>query len=380
MGVSAIEVDVAVIGAGQAGLSAAYHLQRRGFAPVVRDALAAQTFVVLDANPAPGGAWQHRWPSLRMATVNGIHELPGFPVPPADPAMASREALPPYFAEYERRFDLAVQRPVRVTAVRRGDDDPHGRLLVETDRGDWAARHVINATGTWTRPFRPFYPGLDRIRGRQLHVADYVSAEEFAGQRVIIVGAGVSAVQLLEEISHVAETVWMTRREPQWVEDDFDLAARSAAIAGVEARVRRGLPPGSEIAVTGMHWTPWARAAEARGVLVRHPMFAAAEEHGVRMPDGSFIAADVILWATGFRPALDHLAPLRLRTPDGGFRVADTRSLDEPRLFLIGYGPSQSTVGANRAGRAAVQQIVGERAGHARRETPAAANARASAA
>ena len=76
----------------------------------------------------------------------------------------------------------------------------------------------------------------------------------------------------------------------------------------------------------------------------------------------------------------DHLAPLRLRTPDGGFRVADTRSLDEPRLFLIGYGPSQSTVGANRAGRAAVQQIVGERAGHARRETPAAANVRASAA
>ena len=380
MGVSAIEVDVAVIGAGQAGLSAAYHLQRRGFAPVVRDALAAQTFVVLDANPAPGGAWQHRWPSLRMATVNGIHELPGFPVPPADPAMASREALPPYFAEYERRFDLAVQRPVRVTAVRRGDDDPHGRLLVETDRGDWAARHVINATGTWTRPFRPFYPGLDRFRGRQLHVADYVSAEEFAGQRVIIVGAGVSAVQLLEEISHVAETVWMTRREPPWVEDDFDLAARSAAIAGVEARVRQGLPPGSVIAVTGMHWTPWARAAEARGVLVRHPMFAAAEEHGVRMPDGSFIAADVILWATGFRPALDHLAPLRLRTPDGGFRVADTRSLDEPRLFLIGYGPSQSTVGANRAGRAAVQQIVGERAGHARRETPAAANVRASAA
>ncbi|MDR6904420.1 cation diffusion facilitator CzcD-associated flavoprotein CzcO [Agromyces sp. 3263] len=377
---SAIEVDVAVIGAGQAGLSAAYHLQRRGFVPVVRDALAAQTFVVLDANPAPGGAWQHRWPSLRMATVNGIHELPGFPVPPADPAMASREALPPYFAEYERRFDLAVQRPVRVTAVRRADDDPHGRLLVETDRDDWAARHVINATGTWTRPFRPFYPGLDRFRGRQLHVADYVSADEFAGQRVIVVGAGVSAVQLLDEISHVAETVWMTRREPQWVEDDFDLAARSAAIAGVEARVRQGLPPGSVIAVTGMHWTPWARAAEARGVLVRHPMFAAAEEHGVRMPDGSFIAADVILWATGFRPALDHLAPLRLRTREGGFRVADTRSLDEPRLFLIGYGPSQSTVGANRAGRAAVQQIVAERALDGERSTASPAIAGATAA
>ncbi|WP_395243508.1 FAD-dependent oxidoreductase [Agromyces sp. MMS24-K17] len=376
--IDAIPVDVVVIGAGQAGLSAAYHLRRRGFAPLGRATAApavgvtpavgvepepsAGAFVVLDSEAAPGGAWQHRWASLRMGTVNGIHELPGYAVPPADPAAASRDVLPPYFAEYERRFDLDVQRPVRVRAVRRADDDPRGRLLVEaetpTGARTWAARYVVNATGTWTRPFRPWYPGADRFRGRQLHVADYVSADEFAGQRVVIVGAGVSAVQLLDELSHVADTFWVTRREPEWVEEDFDLPARSAAIAGVEARVRQGLPPGSVIAVTGMHWTPWARAAEARGVLVRHPMFAAIEEHGVRMPDGSVEPADAILWATGFRPAVAHLAPLGLRTPEGGFRVADTRSVDDPRLFLIGYGPSQSTVGANRAGRDAVRQIV----------------------
>ncbi|MCD2443814.1 NAD(P)/FAD-dependent oxidoreductase [Agromyces sp. SYSU K20354] len=360
---NAILVDVAVIGAGQAGLSAGYHLQRRGFVPVTREANGHDTFVVLDANAAAGGAWQHRWASLRMATVNGIHDLPGLPVPPADPGAASRDILPPYFAEHEERFSLDVQRPVDVRAVRRADDASDGRLLIETDRGTWAARYVINATGTWTRPFRPYYPGIDRFRGRQLHVADYATVDEFAGKRVVIVGAGVSAVQLLDEISHVAETFWMTRREPQWIDEaDFDLAARSAAIAGVEARVRRGLPPGSVISVTGMHWTPWARAAHARGVLVRHPMFTSIEEDGVRMPDGTLLAADVILWATGFRPAVDHLAPLKLRTPAGGFRVADSRSLDEPRLFLIGYGPSQSTVGANRAGRAAVHRIVAERA------------------
>ena len=351
-------VDVVVIGAGQAGLSAAYHLRRRGFVPVGRGPEDAETFVVLDANDRPGGAWQHRWPSLKMATVNGIHELPGYPVPPADAHASSRDVLPPYFGAYEDEYSLDVRRPVRVTAVRRADADPQGRLLVETDAGAWAARYVINATGTWTRPFWPHYPGQSRFRGRQLHVADYVSADEFAGMRVVIVGAGVSAVQLLDEISHVAETFWMTRREPDWAEEAFDIPARVAAIAGVEDRVRRGLPPGSVISVTGMHWTPWARAAEARGVLVRHPMFTAIEEDGVRMPDGSFIAADVILWATGFRPALDHLAPLRLRTPEGGIRVAETRATDEPRLFLIGYGPSQSTIGANRAGRAAVRAIV----------------------
>ncbi|MFC8682778.1 NAD(P)-binding domain-containing protein [Microbacterium ureisolvens] len=353
-------VDVVVIGAGQAGLSAAYHLRRRGFVPLDRADGAEQTFVVLDANARPGGAWQHRWASLRMATVNGIHELPGFAVPPADPAAASRDILPAYFAEYEERFALDVVRPVSVRSVRRADDDPAGRLLVETDRGTWATRFVINATGTWTRPFWPRYPGQERFRGRQLHVADYTSADEFRGERVVIVGAGVSGVQLLDEISHVADTFWVTRREPEWIEDDFDIPARVAAIAGVEDRVRRGLPPGSVISVTGMHWTPWARAAQARGVLVRHPMFSAIEEDGVRMPDGTFEPADAILWATGFRPALDHLAPLHLRTPEGGFRVANGRSLDEPRLFLIGYGPSQSTVGANRAGRDAVRAIVGE--------------------
>lgn len=356
------DVDVVVIGAGQAGLSAAFHLQRRGFVPAPRATGDARTFVVLDAEGRPGGAWQHRWASLRMGTVNGIHELPGYPVPPADPRAPSRDVLPAYFAEYERRFSLEVQRPVRVRSVRRQDDDPAGRLVVDTDAGAWAASYVVNATGTWSRPFWPHYPGQDRFRGRQLHVADYVSRDEFAGQRVVIVGAGVSAIQLLDEISHVADTFWVTRREPEWSETEFDVPARIAAIAGVEDRVRRGLPPGSVIGVTGMHWTPWARAAQRRGVLVRHPMFSAIEEHGVRMPDGTLEPADVILWATGFRAAVDHLAPLRLRTREGGMRVADGRSLDEPRLFVIGYGPSQSTVGANRAGRDAVRAIVAESA------------------
>ncbi|MEN2741171.1 NAD(P)-binding domain-containing protein [Microbacterium sp. X-17] len=354
-------VDVLVIGAGQAGLSAAYHLQRRGYAAATSDAREARgTYVVLDANPAPGGAWQHRWPSLRMATVNGIHQLPGYPVPPADPAAASHDVLPAYFAEYERRFRLAIERPVAVRAVRRADDDPHGRLLVESDRGTWSARFVINATGTWTHPFWPHYPGQELFRGRQLHVADYVSADEFAGQRVVIVGGGGSALQLLDEISHVAETTWMTRREPEWIHDDFDEPARIAAIRGVEERVRQGLPPGSVISVTGLRWNRWAQSAHDRGVLVRHPMFTRIEEDGVRMPDGSFLPADVILWATGFRAAIDHLAPLRLRTPQGGIRVANARATDEPRLFLIGYGPSQSTVGANRAGREAVRAIMAE--------------------
>lgn len=358
-------VDVLVIGAGQAGLSAAYHLRRRGFVPL-GDAGGSATFVVLDAESEPGGAWQHRWPTLRMGTVNGIHELPGDAVPPADPRAPSREVLPAYFAAYEDRYDLRVRRPVRVRAVARADDDPRGPLTVEAEDAEgmvsWSARYVINATGTWRKPFWPTYPGQRSFGGRQLHVHDYRSAEEFCGRRVVIVGAGVSAVQLLDEISRVTDTFWVSRTEPQWDATGFDTAARIQAIAGVEERVRQGLPPGSVVSVTGAHWSPWAEAAEDRGALVWHPMFSAVEADGVRMPDGTLESADVILWATGFRADIAHLAPLRLRTTAGGVRVRDTRAIDEPRLFLIGYGPSQSTVGANRAGRDAVRVIVRDRA------------------
>jgi cation diffusion facilitator CzcD-associated flavoprotein CzcO len=379
-----VRADVVVIGAGQAGLSAGYHLRRLGFVPALdpgeheavtsrrardispqgdretspRGQVGAGTYVILDAEPGPGGAWRHRWRSLRMATVNGIYDLPGMPQPEIDPCEASVDVLPAYFGDYERRLDLGVLRPVKVHDVSRADHDPAGRLLVASEAGTFAARAVINATGTWTKPFWPVYPGQASFRGRQLHVADYVRAEDFAGQHVVVVGGGISAVQLLEEISHVAATTWVTRREPVWRDEDFDPDAGRQAVAMVEERVRQGLAPLSVVSVTGLIWRPELRAAAERGVLDRHPMFTRIEPDGVRMADGSFQRADVILWATGFRAALDHLRPLRLRGHGGGITMDGTQVAGEPRLHLIGYGPSSSTVGANRAGREAVVRIL----------------------
>ncbi|GGI00300.1 FAD-dependent oxidoreductase [Arthrobacter liuii] len=339
--------DVVVIGAGQAGLSAAYHLQRRGL-----------DYAVLDAEEGPGGAWRHRWKSLRMATVNGISDLPGIPKPEVDPAEPSSTFLTRYFASYEAGLGLSVRRPVKVRAVRREDGNPAGRLRVETPDGDWSARALINATGTWTRPFWPIYPGQASFRGRQLHVADYVSAEEFRGKHVIVVGGGISAVGLLEEISRITTTSWFTRREPVWRDAPFDAKAGHDAVALVEERVRKGLAPQSVVSVTGLIWTPALRAARERGALNRQPMFTSIEPGGVRRADGSLLAADAILWATGFRAELEHLAPLHLRGPGGGIAMDGTQVAAEPRVHLVGYGPSSSTIGANRAGRAAVAAIL----------------------
>jgi cation diffusion facilitator CzcD-associated flavoprotein CzcO len=333
------ETDVVVIGAGQAGLSSAYFLRRSGM-----------DFVVLDANPAPGGAWQHRWPTLRMATVHGIFDLPGMRFDPPAPDEQAATAVPDYFAAFERAYDLDVRRPVNVRAVR-----PGPRLLVDTDDGTWAARAVLNATGTWTRPFWPHYPG--RFAGRQLHTADYLGPAEFAGKRVLVVGGGTSAVQLQLELAEVAATFWVTRRPPTFRTEPFTHEYGRALIARVDERVRAGLPPESVVAATELSLTPEVAAAKARGLLARRPMFDRLTPTGVAWADGTTLDVDVILWCTGWRAALDHLAPLGLRGPGGGIVMAGTKVVAEPRLHLVGYGPSASTVGANRAGRTAVKEI-----------------------
>ncbi|MFE5051836.1 NAD(P)-binding domain-containing protein [Streptomyces sp. NPDC056637] len=342
------EIDVVVIGAGQAGLSSAYHLRRAGFEP-------ERDFVVLDHSPRPGGAWQFRWPSLTYGKVHGMHSLPGMELTGADPVRPSSEVIAAYFASYEEMFDLRVRRPVDVRAVREGDG---GRLLVETSDGTWSTRALINATGTWDRPFWPRYPGQETFRGRQLHTAIYPGPEAFRGQRVIVVGGGASGTQHLMEIApYAAATTWVTRRPPVYNEGPFDENLGRAAVALVDERVRAGLPPQSVVSVTGLPLNDAIRQARADGVLDRLPMFDRITPSGVEWEDGRRVDADVILWATGFRPAIEHLAPLKLRGPGGGIQAEDTRVVADPRIHLVGYGPSASTIGANRAGRAAVRDI-----------------------
>ena len=150
----------------------------------------------------------------------------------------------------------------------------------------------------------------------------------------------------------------MTRREPVWRTDDFTPEVGRAAVALVEERVRRGLPPASVVSVTGLALREQEREAERLGAYERHPMFTAIEPEGVRMPDGTLWPADVILWATGFRPAVGHLGPLHLKSRYGGIQLDGTTAVADPRVQLVGYGPSASTIGANRAGRVAARGVA----------------------
>ncbi|MDR6170309.1 NAD(P)-binding domain-containing protein [Curtobacterium sp. SORGH_AS_0776] len=356
---------VVVIGAGQAGLSVGYHLRRLGLTP-------GSDLVLLDRAPSTGGAWQFRWEALRLGAAHRVHDLPGMNAmglrfDDADRSRPARDVVGEYYRRFEQHYDLRVRRPVSVSSVSRIGDSPgaSGGLCVTVRTADGrtsriGAEVVVNASGTWGTPFVPWYPGRDAFGGRQLDTTEYRSAAEFAGQDVVVVGGGTSAIGFLLELDGVAErTRWFTRRPMVWSESAaLDLESAVAAVDEQDRAARAGETLPSIVSGTGVPVSRRIRAGLERGVLQDSPMFTRLDETGVVTAEGEHVHADAVIWATGFRADLRHLAPLHLRTAAGGIVVEDGRSVDEPRLFLAGYGPQASTIGANRAGRRIARQVM----------------------
>ena len=343
--------DSIVIGAGQGGLAASYFLNQRGV-----------DHLVLDSNPRPGGAWQHRWDSLTMDDVHGVADLPGEPAPGRSSERAN-VAVPTYFADYERRHGLQVVRPVDVTGVTSEAE----LLVVRAGNREWRTRTLVNATGTWTRPNWPSYPGVEDFRGEQFHTATYPGSEHLRGRRILIVGAGASAVQFIGELAPIADLVWATRRPPVWRTETFGPQAGLQIVTEVEKRVVAGLPPSSVSGTTGLLLREQEQEAARLGAFDDpQPMFERLVADGARWADGTHEAIDTILWATGFRSAADHLEPLGLRGPQGGIPLervprnvqAATTAVRDARVHLVGYGPSASTIGASRAARRAALEVA----------------------
>ncbi|WP_151483593.1 ArsO family NAD(P)H-dependent flavin-containing monooxygenase [Streptomyces albicerus] len=342
--------DVVVIGGGQAGVAAGYHLRRLGL-----------DFVILDAQAEPGGAWQHTWDSLHLFSPAAYSSLPGRPMPVQEGEVyPDAQHVVEYLTEYEKRYELAIHRPVRVLGVHRDREF----LRVETDSDAWRARAVISSTGTWWRPFLPAVPGRADFRGRQLHTVEYRGPSDFAGQKVIVVGGGNSGAQIAADLAYDTELTWVTQRPPRFLADDIDgRALFDAATARRRALDEGGTDTGGVASLGDIVAVPPVREARDAGLLKASPMFVRLTRDGVAWADGTRAEADAVIWCTGFRPALSHLAPLGLRGPRGHIPTAGTRSVDEPRLHLLGYGdwtgPASATlIGVGRPARDAARDIA----------------------
>lgn len=338
-----------IIGGGQAGLAMAYYLKRRG-----------RPYVVLDDQPAPGGAWNHAWPSLQLFSPREASSLPGWMMPPTAGTYPTRDETIAYLTDYERRYDIAVERSVSVMDVRR-----HERgFMLSTSAGELTTDVVISATGTWTYPTIPDIEGRSSFEGRQLHSGRYDGPASYRGRRVFVVGGGNSGAQIVADLAAVADVTWCVREMPVFLPDDVD----GRVLFEEASRRYRAMQQGLVIPATGtlgdIVMVPSVKALRDRGLLRPVPMFVSMTRDGVRWADGREERVDDVIWATGFGNALGYLASLRIVDDRGRIGMKGNEVAAVPGLYLLGYGnwtgyASATLVGVGRAAKSIVEAIDG---------------------
>lgn len=272
----------------------------------------------------------------------------------------SRDEVLDYFTRYEARYAMPVLRPVQVQKISKDGQC----FLIHTDKGIWRSRAVVSATGNWSNPYIPEYPGSDLFKGTQQHSAFYVDAESYKNQRVAVVGGGNSGAQILAELSKVAQTFWITPSPPVLLPDDVD--GRVLFERATERWLSQKEGRAVEIPAGGLGdivMVSSVREARDRGVLVADRPFSRFTETGIAWDYGRQQEIDAVVWCTGFRPALQHLAELGVVEPDGKVLVEGGHCIKEPRLWLVGYGEwtgaaSATLAGVMRAARSSVAEIV----------------------
>jgi putative flavoprotein involved in K+ transport len=351
-------LDALVVGAGQAGLAAGYHLKRTSL-----------SFAILEAGEEPGGSWPGYYDSLTLFSPSRYSGLAGMPFPGPPERYPTRDEVTAYLRRYAEVFGLPVSTGERVLRAERAGA---GYRVLTAAGGEYRARTLIAATGSFARPHRPRFPGQQAFRGRILHAAEYRNTGPFRGKRVVVVGAGNSAVQIAHELAGVAETTLATRSplrfEPQTIlgrDVHFWLS-----VSGLDR-----LPLGRLFDVSepgGVVDDGTYSAAVRSGRPDRQPVFSRFTEEGVVWKDGREEQVDVVLLATGYRPNLDYLRPLGALREDGRPDQRAGIAPSVPGLYFVGLpfqtsfasatlrgvGPDAEYV-VSRARRHVARQVAG---------------------
>lgn len=340
--------DVIVIGGGQSGLAVGYYLRRSGL-----------SFVILDQEPQPGGSWQHMWKSLRLFSPAQWSSLPGIIMSGGSDYYPTREETIAYLGNYERKYNLPVRRGVKVIGVTRPEDT----FQINTTDGVYEAKAVVSATGSFLNPFIPDFPEKENYSGRIIHSSQYISPEEFKGLRVAVVGEGNSGAQILAEVSRVASTIWITQKPPRFLADNIDgryLFDAATQMYQAKLQGKAYTPPslGDIVSVAPV------KEARSRGVFEKSLRpFEKFSSDGLLWADGHREKVDVVIFCTGFKASLRHLAGLNVINKDGRADTDETKSLTQEGLWLVGYGSwtgfaSATLIGVGRNAKRTVEEIV----------------------
>jgi putative flavoprotein involved in K+ transport len=328
--------ETLVIGAGQAGLAASYFLKRAGF-----------HFVVLEAGGTPTGSWPHYYESLQLFSPARYSSLPGYPFPGSPDRYPHRDEVCAYLQSYADHFQFPIHFQQEVTHIKRME----AGFQVHTRGGEsYQARTIIAATGPFRQPALPIFPGQETFGGQILHSAAYLRPDRFAGQRVLIVGAGNSAVQIGVELARVAQVTLTSRRPirflPQrpWRQDVhfwlWLLGIDRLSLSDLWQRLKT-----NPVLDTGRY-----QSAIAGGAPSWRPLFERFTPDGVVWTDGSKEHVDSIILATGYCFQPDYLVGLGAWNDHGQILQRSGCSLIVPGLFYVGLSFQRAYASATLRG------------------------------
>jgi Pyridine nucleotide-disulphide oxidoreductase len=338
--------DVAIVGAGPAGLASSRELSRAGI-----------EHRVVERGPDIAHTWVNLYDSLVLHTGKHLSALPGMPFSASTPLFPSRKAFVDYLRGYASRFQVPVDTGTDVAAVVR---DAGGWALHTTQGKELRAGAVIMATGIVANPYVAEIPKRECFRGAVIHSVDYRRPGMFAGKRVLVVGAGNSAGEISVDLAgagaHVTVAVRSGARvvplQMLGIPIQYFAVALSRlpremqrriqlAIGRVSEHVRGGrvLPQPvasdcSPVPLIGFHLVDAIRA----GAILLRGAVAEFTTDGVRFVNGAEEPFDHVILATGFRAALKPLGHV-VRSDACGFALRRNRvvSADQPGLYFVGH-------------------------------------------
>ena len=266
---------------------------------------------------------------------------------PGDPnRYPHRDEVAEYLRAYAERLDTDIRTGQRVQTV----TTDAGLFTVDTADQSFTAPLVIAATGGFGNPYRPALPGLDHFTGEVLHVSDYRTPARYAGQDVIVVGAGNSAAQVAVELARHTRVILATRAPVKYAPQtilgrDMHWWATTLGFDHLPIGPYLRAKPGVPVIDNGTY-----RPAIDAGRPVRRPLFTDLDGTRVSWPDGRTEHVDTILLATGYRPDLPYLEGLDALDPGGAPLNVRGLSRTHPGLAYVGLEWQRSLASATLRG------------------------------
>lgn len=345
-----IHTPTLIIGAGPAGLAVAGRLRHLGL-----------PFEIVEQRDQIASSWRRHYDRLHLHTVKQFSALPHMPFPEEYPKYVPLKLLLEYFDRYRAHFRIEPHFGHEVLWTERKPDGWH----TQTTRGEFLSENLVVCTGFNREPNMPVYPGQERFQGTVIHSAEYKNPEGFAGKNVMVVGMGNSGAEIALDLSENGAKTWLSLRGPvnivprdflgrsiqetamllshlpRWLAEPIGMIAPLVAIGnlGKYGIKRLNMPPARQLRLYGR--TPVIDIGTIRqikaGKIKVLPGIGHFTEFCVIMENGDSIELDAVIFATGYRAALEDFLSL----PKGLLNERGhplTVHPAEPRgLFFVGF-------------------------------------------